>query len=103
LITSRLIGYKLISRGDLLDFLIYEICDRGRCYYKILKLLRLLKTFREIAQIKTLLDMHQGAISAFKHETNARLILLAVHSKKFGLIWCYEVAVFDRDLEKAKN
>ena len=46
--------------------------------------------------------MHQDVISAFKHETKARLVLIAVYSKRLGLIWSYGVSVADKDLNEAK-
>ncbi|MCS7385999.1 MAG: hypothetical protein NDF55_04605 [archaeon GB-1867-005] len=47
--------------------------------------------------------MLQDVVSAFEHETNARLILLVAFSKRFGLIWCYGIAVTDKNLDLAKN
>ena len=100
----RLIEYRILSElsGDKLAYIIYKLRDDGLEYYRVLKLLRLLRNPRELAQIETLLDMHQDIVSAFKHETKARLVLVAVYSKQLGLIWCYGIAVADRELEIAK-
>jgi len=92
----RLLEYRLLSRsGRLLDCVVYKLVDHGEEYYRVLKLLRLLRNPRELAQVETLLDMHQDIVSAFKHETRARLVLIAVYSRKLGLIWCYDVASAD--------
>ncbi|RLF21336.1 MAG: hypothetical protein DRN15_08790 [Thermoprotei archaeon] len=98
----QLLEYKLIPKGNLLDCIVYRLADEREEYYRVLKLLRLLRNPRELAQIETLLDMHQDIVSAFKHETRARLVLVAVYSKQLGLIWCYGVAVADKELEIAK-
>ena len=47
--------------------------------------------------------MHQDVVSALKTETRARLVLLAVNSKRYGLLWCYGVTVSDRELSRAEE
>jgi len=75
----RLLGYRLLSRsGCLLDCVVYKLVDNGEEYYRVLKLLRLLRSPRELARIEALLDMHQGVVSAFKHETSPDSSLLKV-------------------------
>ena len=99
----KLLDYKLIPKNkDLLDTIVYKLSDNGEKYYRVLKMLRLLRNPRELAQIETLLDMHQDVVSAFKHETKARLILIAIYSKRLGLLWCYGVSVADKELETAR-
>ena len=100
----RLIDYKLIPKNKkLLDAIVYKLSDNGEEYYRVLKILRLLRNPRELAQIETLLDMHQDIVSAFKHETKARLILTAVYTKRLGLLWCYGISVADKELKTAKE
>jgi len=72
-------------------------------YYRVVKLLRLLRTPRELSQIETLLEMHRDVVASFKQFTKARLILLAAYSRRMGLIWTYGVAVRSYDLEEAER
>ena len=99
----ELLDYWIEEKNGLLDRIVYRLRDGEAEYYRVVRLIRLLRTPKELAQIETLLDMHQDVVSAFKTETKARLVLLAVNSKKYGLIWCYGVAVSDRDLSKAEE
>ncbi|MCS7374313.1 MAG: DUF87 domain-containing protein [archaeon GB-1845-036] len=99
----KLLDYKLKFKDNFLNSIIYCFKFKGKQYFRVLKIIRLLRNPREISQIETLLEMHRDVVSAFKENSSSRLILIAVFSKRLGLMWCYGVAVADGDLNIAES
>ena len=89
----KVLDVEVRLKGDELDFLLYTLKDNGIEYYRAVRLLRLLRNPREYAQIETALEIHRDVVSTTRVLPNARLILIAVNSKRTGLIWSYGVAV----------
>ena len=100
----KLLKFDLREMNGNLKEMVYLLEDEewGH-YYRVVKLLRLLRTPRELSQIETLLEMHRDVVASFKQFTKARLILLAAYSRRMGLIWTYGVAVWSYDLEEAER
>ena len=93
----------LISEGWL-DRIEVKLTDKHSEYWRVVKLLRLLRNPREYAQIETALEIHRDfVLAATRRRRDARLVLLAVNSKRLGLIWCYGVAATSEDLEEARR
>ena len=86
-----------------LDRIVYTLEHDGVVYYRVVKLVRLLRNPREYAQIETALEIHRDFISSTRELPNTRLILLACNSKRLGLIWCYGVAVTGFNLEEIEE
>jgi len=100
----RLIDYRVLEEEGRLEEIVYTLeDDKWGVYYRVVKLLRLLRSPRELSQVETLLEMHRDVVASFKQFTKARLVLLAAYSKKHGLIWAYGVAVWSYDLDKARE
>lgn len=91
------------SKGNLKEIVYLLEDEEWGQYYRVVKLLRLLRTPRELSQIETLLEMHRDVVASFKQFTKARLILLAAYSRRMGLIWTYGVAVWSYNLEEAEK
>ncbi|HDN01495.1 MAG TPA: hypothetical protein ENF42_00805, partial [Candidatus Bathyarchaeota archaeon] len=91
------------SNGNLKEIVYLLEDEEWGQYYRVVKLLRLLRTPRELSQIETLLEMHRDVMASFKQFTKARLILLASYSKRMGLVWTYGVAVWSYDLKEAEE
>ena len=100
----KLLDYKIIKTREGVRELLYELEDEewGH-YYRVVRLLRLLRSPRELSQIETLLEMHRDVVASFKQFTKARLVLLATYSRRLGLIWAYGVAVWSYDIEEARE
>jgi len=87
----KLLKFDLKESKGNLEEIVYLLDDEwwGQ-YYRVVKLLQLLRTPRELSQIETLLEMHRDVVASFKQFTKARLwallILLAAYSRKIGLI-----------------
>ena len=96
----KLLDYRVVEDQGRLREILYTLEDEewGR-YYRVVKLLRLLRSPRELSQVETLLEMHRDVVASFKQFTSSRLILLAAYSRRLGLIWCYGVAVWSYDVE----
>lgn len=90
----RLLGYRVIEEGGRLREILYELEDEkwGR-YYRVVKLLRLLRSPRELSQVETLLEICRDVVVSLKQFAGTRLILLTAHSRKIVLNWCYGVAI----------
>ncbi|RLE89667.1 MAG: hypothetical protein DRN04_16050, partial [Thermoprotei archaeon] len=100
----RLLDYRVVEEEGRLREIIYRLYDENWGeYWRVVKLLRLLRSPRELSQVETLLEMHRDVVSSFKQFTQARLVLLAAYSRKLGLIWCYGVAVWGYDLREAED
>ena len=100
----KLLKFDLRELNGNLKEIVYLLEDgEWGQYYRVVKLLRLLRTPRELSQIETLLEMHRDVMASFKQFTKARLILLASYSKRMGLVWTYGVAVWSYDLKEAEK
>ena len=99
-----LLDYRVLVDGTRLREVVYFLEDGewGR-YYRVVKLLRLLRSPRELSQLETLLEMHRDVVASFKQFPQARLVLVAAYSRRIGLIWAYGVAVWDYELEEARK
>ncbi|RLE87655.1 MAG: hypothetical protein DRN04_17940, partial [Thermoprotei archaeon] len=100
----RLLEYRVVEEEGRLREIIYRLHDENWGeYWRVVKLVRLLRSPRELSQVETLLEMHRDVVASFKQFTQARLVLLAAYSRKLGLIWCYGVAVWGYDLREAED
>ena len=104
MVKVKLLKFDLRELNGNLKEIVYLLEDgEWGQYYRVVKLLRLLRTPRELSQIETLLEMHRDVMASFKQFTKARLILLASYSKRMGLVWTYGVAVWSYDLKEAEE
>ncbi|RLE80732.1 MAG: hypothetical protein DRJ51_04335 [Thermoprotei archaeon] len=88
-----MVRVKVKVETGILEHIEFILEHDGVYYYRIVKLVRLLRNPREYAQIETALEIHRDFVSSTRELPNARLVLLACNSKKYGLLWCYGVAV----------
>lgn len=77
--------------------------EKHSTYYRVVKLLRVRRIPREVAQVEALIEMHRDIVAGFRSFTEARLVVIGACSRQLGLIWCYGVAVADHDLERART
>ncbi|RLF08452.1 MAG: hypothetical protein DRJ69_06265 [Thermoprotei archaeon] len=88
--------------NDRLDGLEIRVEDpRLGAYWRVVKLARVRRVPREVAQVETLIEMHRDVVAGFRLLPQARLVVIGAFSKKLGLPWCYGVAVSDYDLDRA--
>lgn len=100
----RLVDYRVLEEDGRLQEILYTLeNDKWGIYYRVVKLLRLLRSPRELSQVETLLEMHRDVVASFKQFTKFRLSLLATYSRKLGLVWAYGVAVWGYDLDEARE
>ena len=76
--------------------------ERGE-YWKVLKLVRLLRNPREYSQIETAIEMHRDIVSATRSLPYARQVLIGANilEPQLGILWCYGVLLADYDLDRA--
>ncbi|RLE77732.1 MAG: hypothetical protein DRJ52_11090, partial [Thermoprotei archaeon] len=89
----RVVRVKVRIELKALECIEFVLEHNGVYYYRVVKLVRLLRNPREYAQIETALEIHRDFVSSTRELPNARLVLLTCNSKKYGLLWCYGVAV----------
>ena len=100
----KLLEFKVLG-GRYVDYIVLRIGngEHGE-YWKVLKLVRLLRNPREYSQVETALEMHRDIVSATRALPYARQVLIGANilNPQMGLLWCYGVLVADYSLERAK-
>jgi len=78
----RVVSVGVRVETGVLDGIVYTLEHGGVTYYRVVKLIRLLRSPREYAQIETALEIHRDFVSSTRELPSARLVLLACNSRR---------------------
>jgi len=101
----ELLKFRVMGK-DYAGYVVLRVRSNTRGeYWKVLRLVRLLRNPREYSQVETAIEMHRDIVSATRTLPYARQVLMGANilRPQLGLVWCYGVLVADYDLDRAKE
>jgi len=101
----ELLRFRTVGREYAEHVVLRVRSDEHGEYWKVVKLVRLLRNPREYSQVETAIEMHRDIVSATRSLLYARQILVGANilRPQLGILWCYGVLVADYDLDRAKE